>query len=65
MRLSESRDVRLRKLLSLPQAVLDSVLAEVLERAVHGNDKLQTKGTITRFHAKTPSKLPIADYLHR
>jgi len=55
----------LSQLLLLPQPVLHAVLAAVLDRAVGANDRLPTKGVITRFHAKVPSKLAVVDYLTR
>ena len=55
----------LADLLALPQPVLHSILAAVLETAVGENDQLPTKGVITRFHAKVSSKLAVVDYLNR
>lgn len=62
---SSPTSIPMSSLLALPQPVLHSILAAVLETAVSENDKLPTKGVITRFHAKVPSKLAVVDYLNR
>lgn len=59
------RSSKLSQLVALPQPVLHSILAAVLDEVVGENDRLPTKGVVTRFHAKVPSKLAVVDYLSR
>ncbi|KAI5478244.1 mitochondrial inner membrane metallopeptidase Oma1 [Pseudohyphozyma bogoriensis] len=53
------------RMLSLPQPILHAVIAHVLTGAVRENDKLPTRGTVTRFHAKEVPPLEIGAYLTR
>lgn len=55
----------LARLCSLPPEQLNSVFALVLVRAVAVNDKLPSKGPLTRWHAKVPSDIPVGQYLSR
>ncbi|GAA5972672.1 hypothetical protein JCM11641_002967 [Rhodosporidiobolus odoratus] len=55
----------LNRLASLPIDVLNSLFALALTAAVHSNDRLATKGVVTRFHSKQPPPLEIGQYLAR
>jgi len=50
---------------ALPAETLNSVVALLLERTVQANDELNTKGPITRWHAKVPPPIPVGQYLTR
>ncbi|BGP12475.1 hypothetical protein JCM10213v2_000392 [Rhodosporidiobolus nylandii] len=53
------------RLAALPIDVLDSLFAECLSRTVEHNDRLPSRGQITRFHSKQPPPLAIGQYLPR
>ncbi|GAA5901541.1 hypothetical protein JCM8208_001535 [Rhodotorula glutinis] len=53
------------RLSGLPIEALTRVFAAVLVDRVHHNDRLATKGAITRFHSKQPPPLEISAYLDR
>ncbi|GJN92188.1 hypothetical protein Rhopal_005218-T1 [Rhodotorula paludigena] len=53
------------RLASLPVESLNEVFAHLLSSAVASNDKLPTKGAITRYHSKQPPPLEIGAYLAR
>ncbi|GAA5837444.1 hypothetical protein JCM9279_005691 [Rhodotorula babjevae] len=53
------------RLSGLPIEALTRVFASVLVDRVHHNDRLATKGAITRFHSKQPPPLEICAYLDR
>ncbi|GAA5997297.1 uncharacterized protein JCM10292_000159 [Rhodotorula paludigena] len=53
------------RLASLPVESLNEVFAHLLSLAVASNDKLPTKGAITRYHSKQPPPLEIGAYLAR
>ncbi|ORY90061.1 cyclin-domain-containing protein [Leucosporidium creatinivorum] len=55
----------LERVVALPAETLNSVVALLLETAVSANDKLSTKGVITRWHAKVPPPIPAGQYLSR
>ena len=53
------------RLAGLPIEALTRVFASVLVDRVQHNDRLATKGAITRFHSKQPPPLEISAYLDR
>ncbi|KPV78214.1 uncharacterized protein RHOBADRAFT_40756 [Rhodotorula graminis WP1] len=53
------------RLADLPIEALTRVFAAVLVDRVHDNDRLATKGAITRFHSKQPPPLEISAYVDR
>ncbi|GAA6020224.1 hypothetical protein JCM10207_004378 [Rhodosporidiobolus poonsookiae] len=53
------------RLAQLPIDVLDSLFAHCLAHTVSLNDRLPSRGSITRFHSKQPPPLEISAYLSR
>ncbi|GAA6035950.1 hypothetical protein JCM8097_005181 [Rhodosporidiobolus ruineniae] len=59
------RTLALCRLAALPIDVLDQLFAACLAAAVARNDRLPSRGQITRFHSKQPPPLEITAYLAR
>ncbi|GAA5856204.1 hypothetical protein JCM8547_000818 [Rhodosporidiobolus lusitaniae] len=55
----------LTRLVELPMDVLEQLFAACLAECVHKNNRLPTKGVVTRFHSKQPPPLEIRQYLAR
>ncbi|KAK4050469.1 hypothetical protein OIV83_003539 [Microbotryomycetes sp. JL201] len=55
----------LDRFVKLPNDVVHATFAALLDECRFANDRLPTKGPITRWHAKVPSPIESATYLHR
>ncbi|KAM0793674.1 hypothetical protein ACM66B_001103 [Microbotryomycetes sp. NB124-2] len=55
----------LDRFVKLPNDVVHVVFASLLDECRLANDRLPTKGPITRWHAKVPSPIESATYIHR